>query len=898
MSLYCEMAELKTESDVEQKFIYPFLTFSSPLGLGIDGSQIFTKSLLRKTPIGKGQTRKYYYPDYLVSIRGIPVLVVEAKNPNEDLCDGYSEARLYAQEINAHFPHNVNACQFVVASNGLETWVGYFDQALPLLKLSINDMNAENTQFVETLKLCAIEQLEIMANKPYLTARGKSQFYTPVSKLGGNRVQNEELEENTFGRTFVFENRRIFDPETEDDRAVIVTNAYISSAKREQHIEPIYREIRKFELPSIKSSTPLATDEPTELVNTLSQRINLKNDAYSLVILVGNVGSGKTTFVRYFQRVFLSNEHPELSRKCDWVFLNMNSAPHTKSEIYDWMKVEFLSQLKRNHQNIDVESIDVIKRIFRKEILSFESGIGTLLKNDSNAYNKELFNMLREYLGNSTMYLGSFLNFLKSTVGSLPIVVLDNCDKRNKDDQLLMFEIAQWLRTTFKCVVILPLRDSTYDQYKDEPPLDTVVKDLVFRIDPPDLLKVLQARLDYIVRTTEKLETTFELENGISVIMKKTELLEYFKCIMIAIRTNKAASDIFYKLSDRNTRKGIQLFEDFCKSGHVKADDIFRIRTAGTDYELPLHIFLNALLRKNRRFYNGEYSNFVNLFSSSHSDDFPDPFIRVDILIWLKSHGAKPDYSRTHGMFNVDDIARDMQLIGHKIAVFYREIEYLTRKNLIVSESLSDTIQKGDLVKITLSGSLHLNLLNNITYLAACAEDILFKNTNIMTSITRRLSLSNYLSRLSVVLTTRDMLQYLVEYRKEYYSNPSSYYRDGDLPEIYDLQDCISSLESVLSADKYIKTVLDNISLFAPGSQVSVQVVHKSKNSLVCRFVSDPNIKGFLSTFNTQYRLSASEYFSIQEQDILLCEILEFDFSHNSFQLKFISISENSSNKL
>lgn len=111
MALYCDYSSLLTESDVEQKFIYPFLTSASPLGLGLDNSQILTKSVLRQVKIGKGQKQKYYYPDYLISIRGIPVLVLEAKKPCEPLEDAYAEARLYAEEVNAKFPHKINTCQ-------------------------------------------------------------------------------------------------------------------------------------------------------------------------------------------------------------------------------------------------------------------------------------------------------------------------------------------------------------------------------------------------------------------------------------------------------------------------------------------------------------------------------------------------------------------------------------------------------------------------------------------------------------------------------------------------------------------------------------------------------------------------------------------------------------------
>ena len=153
MALYCELENIITESDVEQKFIYPFLKAETPIGLGLKDSEILTKHILRKKLIDKGQKQKYYFPDYLVAIRGIPTLILEAKAPDELLANGYSEARLYAQEVNASFPHKINACQYIIASNGCETWMGYVDQAEPVLRLIHSDFNIENKLFLSLIHI-------------------------------------------------------------------------------------------------------------------------------------------------------------------------------------------------------------------------------------------------------------------------------------------------------------------------------------------------------------------------------------------------------------------------------------------------------------------------------------------------------------------------------------------------------------------------------------------------------------------------------------------------------------------------------------------------------------------------------------------------------------------------
>ena len=436
--------------------------------------------------------------------------------------------------------------------------------------------------------------------------------------------------------------------------------------------------------------------------------------------------------------------------------------------------------------------------------------------------------MLKEKIEDSSCFLDSILSYLKGDYSYLPIIVLDNCDKRNKDEQLLMFEVAQWLRTAFKCIVILPMRDSTYDLYRDEPPLDTVVKDLVFRIDPPDLLKVLQARLDYIVRITDQTDSTYILKNGFNVKIKKTELIEYFKCIMVAIRRNNMASDIFYRLSDRNTRNGIQLFEDFCKSGHILADDIFMMRAVEKEYEMPTYKFLNAMLRKNRRYYNGDESNFVNLFYSDFNDDFPDPFVRIDILLWLKSHNSKKGPTKNKGMFPADEIIEDMQLIGHDKDIVLREINYLIRKGLIFSETLF-SVEKNDLIKITIPGLLHINLLHNVTYLAACAENVLFKDVSVMTNISRRLASSSYLTKLSMVLTASEMVKYLESYRNEFCSHPEAFLYDGDQIGIYDMEDCKIAISKWLSNDSYVREEFAKLQSYPIGKSVVVNVINKGK---------------------------------------------------------------------
>jgi type I site-specific restriction endonuclease len=140
--MFAKLEDLLTESDVEQKLVWPLLTAKLPSGLGYTASDIVTKLSTRRLEIGKGTTRKFYYPDYLVVLAGLPLIVVEAKAPEVPVRDGLDEARLYGVEINALFPSGVNPCFRVMACNGHELVSAPLDTSEPDIVVSHRELSA------------------------------------------------------------------------------------------------------------------------------------------------------------------------------------------------------------------------------------------------------------------------------------------------------------------------------------------------------------------------------------------------------------------------------------------------------------------------------------------------------------------------------------------------------------------------------------------------------------------------------------------------------------------------------------------------------------------------------------------------------------------------------------
>src|ERR1039458_857264 len=209
--MFCASKDLLTESDVEQKLLWPLLTSSAPTGAGLLPADVLTKLSIRRLEIGKGTSKKLYYPDYMVVLAGLPVLVLEAKAPGEPLGQALNEARLYGNELNALFPTGINPCIRVIACNGHELFTSPLDTSEPDLTLRLVDICLGSILYTNLIDKCQRATLQKYADEIRRRFR-KPHYRRAVSQIGGASFQNEELAPNTFGSTIVGDYGHIFKP--------------------------------------------------------------------------------------------------------------------------------------------------------------------------------------------------------------------------------------------------------------------------------------------------------------------------------------------------------------------------------------------------------------------------------------------------------------------------------------------------------------------------------------------------------------------------------------------------------------------------------------------------------------------------------------------------------------
>jgi GTPase SAR1 family protein len=878
-NLYEEL-ELINESDVEQKFLYKLLTTPEPNGLGLDDKDFVTKPNLKKLKIEKGPKGKLYYPDYAIIIDGVPIGIIEAKAPNK-LGDAFTEARQYATEINASYPNKINPCELIIISDGISIHVGEWDCDEPTLTLGIENLNPTDELFYNLLACVSKRSLQKKARSSLANIKKSTKYYKPKHMLGGKSVVQETAGENSFGANISIEYKHLFNPVTSSDRKDIVENAYVASKRKQSHVSPIERIVRSAIPGRTSVGIPLSdTEQPSEIISKLEDHSKLINE---VCLLVGSVGSGKSTFTDYLKYKGL----PENIRKStEWININLNNAPLNRGMIYEWIIELSIKGIKKNLGSIDFDCIDTILEVYKEPLSKVKKGRAALYPEGSDRYLDIISAELEKLQGDREVTLKELINYLKDKHKRTLIIVLDNCDKGNKDDQLLMFEVATWLRKEFYCVIFLPLRDTTYDLYKGSPPLDTVIKDLVFRIDPPLLETVIYSRLSYLSRELDIRTKKFEylLPNGMLVDCSNKEIDSYMRSVVSSLFKDKFYKRVLVGLAGRNIRKGLEIVLDFCKSGHIPEDEILKVRQSEGDYSIPSHLVSKIIFKGNRKYYDDSDSIVKNLFHSYQDDDLPDPFVRISIMGLLNDMQRESGPNGIKGFHKTIDIIHRLQQDGHTEIRLFEEIRILMESGCIYSESQNKVAHLEDLIAISPSGIIHLELLKNINYLSFVAEDTLFRENQVAASIKDNMIGSGRFrldSRQSAISSAKLLVDYLKDYSENYYLGRARLLEDSNTSGAAGFQSASDYVDNIASNDYKYNEMERLDSLYPAGSCHEAQVVSIQDYGMFFDFGT------MGSGLILKSKMSAKKYHSIEEGDWENIKVVSYSIKHSRFELTF-----------
>ena len=707
-----DCAQLATESDVEQKLILPLLKEV----LGFNTEEIKTKEYLVPTDIDKGAGKKLgYYPDYLIYLGGIPVLVVEAKAPSISIDVGYREARLYAVEINKRFGEGINPVNRVLSTNGVKLVFSAWDSEKDRAEFAIDDL-LEGSRHLDTLRVQCSRSVLIKHATAVKAQIFPPHHYKPLTMSGGPSRQNVTLAPNTFAADLAPLLRRFFDPDETKSSLEVIERAYCSSdeiTKYNSTLEALLKDRipQSAEFSEIKTTKKSARTVDDAIQNAISLQTDVPDP---FILLVGSVGAGKSMFVeRYIS--YLADS--EIKNRTHWSVIDFNTAPDKLDNIEQWVCGQFVEGFAKRSKDAEFFSFENLKRYFAPEIAKRAQGPYKLLKgNDESEYIRRLTDDITRWSETPDILASGIIRYYAKDRHEPVVVVFDNVDKRDRDQQLRIFQSVQWFRSRNKCFTLLSLRDETYDAYRNQPPLDAFLKPFAFRITAPRFTNVVRKRLELVIaylssRADKTL--TYTLSNGMEVVYPSTKLGQYLLSIYLSIfNPTRQIRLILEALAGRNIRRALEMFVDILTSGYLREDLVFSI-TEGRARNIPEWLVIRVLMRTNYLFFADSHGYVQNIFAIPENSITANNFLVPEILDFLAKNRKKKTNFNIEGYYYVKDVIEEMSAYGYLKEDVLWAMELLLQRELILADhQRTKGIQEEDYIKISASGFYHARFLS------------------------------------------------------------------------------------------------------------------------------------------------------------------------------------------
>lgn len=731
--------ELTTESDVEQKFIFPFLNNTSYMN--IPSLWIKTKQYMTPTKIDKAAGKRFgYYPDYSVWIKGIPLFIVEAKPSDVAINAAIREARLYAAEINKRYPPTVNPVGFVLACNGVELALTEWDSETEVLIAQCEDI-APGTSLLDVVQEAVGRQsLESRAEK--LLAHFQSRdFFRVTSFLGGQTQINQQLGVNEFAEPLFPTITKYFGAMSDESPAEIIDRAYVTTQEigryegvLETYLKDRAAKIAGNQLKTIETSKNSATGISTEV-----QKFVQNPDFFSRVqLIVGSVGAGKSTFVHRFYRRLMSKEVRE--RTC-WAFLNFNHLPPDPN-LQEWISQQFIDSFSV-HNNVDLYALEFVEKIFSHELKRFENGPNKRLKKiDPVEFEKRRSEYLDKLLNSPTDFVKCISRHFSGEKRIGIVVVFDNVDKRSRDLQLAIFEAAQWFKDLTRALVLINLRDSTFETHRDEPPLDAFANAINFYVRPPRFAQVIRKRLELVLEVlpsevAERQE--YILSSGQRILYPASRLGEFLMTIYLSLFDRRSAqiASALEALVAKDVRRALGMFADIIVSPHIPTNEITGTMLTGGVSKIPEFRIIRSLMRQRYRYFNNRSVYIKNVMNADLSHNRPSNLLYADILEYLiRNRKSKIDFAQ-EGYATLGTVVKKLGSAGYDDEDIVSAVHTLVQWGFLEPENLVvERLQFEDAVRVHAIGFIHMRFfIDRAEYVVGATTDMAFTSRDLAEEI-------------------------------------------------------------------------------------------------------------------------------------------------------------------
>jgi hypothetical protein len=443
------------------------------------------------------------------------------------------------------------------------------------------------------------------------------------------------------------------------------------------------------------------------------------DDSYICLIL-GGIGSGKTTFLKRYQRTVGKDL---LESSTLWFSVNFLSAPVDANRLEDYVWDTILEQLQTRYKDKNLELRKNLKNAYKSEIRGLRETVLRGQKEGSEDYENILSPFLERWRADRAKHVTRILGISRPHNRTKIVLFFDNVDQLAPAYQAKIFLLAQGVTDKIGSITIVAMREESYYTASIQNTF-TAYTNHKFHIASPPFIKLIENRIAYtksILGKTNELFSTSATEVELS---DKNDIKTFLSIVEESVlQTSKGIIYFVEALCFGNMRLALEMFTTFLASGATDVGKMLYIHNRQGFYEIAYHEFVKAIMLGDRRYYKETSSPILNVFecgvekNSSH-------FTTLRILhLLMQSRGAASIEGR--GYVDIGQARSLFEDIFDNAEDFIKSLDRLIRRQLVeVNTRSTENSADATHVRVTSSGWYYCSrLVKSFVYLDLVLQD-------------------------------------------------------------------------------------------------------------------------------------------------------------------------------
>jgi GTPase SAR1 family protein len=466
------------------------------------------------------------------------------------------------------------------------------------------------------------------------------------------------------------------------------------------------------------------------------------SDTPKTILLVGRIGAGKSTFVHKFIR------EQALPKKHICILVNLIdqatvNIKQTRDEEQHISKLILDQLFERFRSRFDPYDPSVLRACFRTEVEQFRTRRQELFQRKQEEYllaEEAYLNILCE---DKFKHLTGYIKFIRNKKYKI-WVTLDNIDQGSYAYQEFIYNFAHRLSNDARCVTLITLREDTFLEAQDAGFLNVRRSDIVFRLNAPELKRVIAQRRRYVNYVLNQ----GALPRSLSKYQHLVWLInDHMKNLLLG--NDDTIRKFITSISLGNTRYSLQLLHDYYISPYApvhQAYDPSKEMDSGGDIEndtatverpdesinlaRELEHFIQSLMLKHDWSYDERDSDIFNIFAVD-AEERRSHFIALVILAYLTRESVSPKSS-----VKISKLCADLLSFGYQKHQVVEVVKRMLPASLLLSPKMpigvfkrQDIPDVNDETRVSISakGYYYLNhLCGHPYYQSRVAEDTIW----------------------------------------------------------------------------------------------------------------------------------------------------------------------------